>query len=138
MKKNLAPCSEKEAAGEFGQILKTFIFQSYFFQNTLSYYNTSHHSQISQKYFLNLSLQPKTKRKCHHVCLFRKTALKQTVISYYTLVHKAQDICFTRPFQQKFLVLKQKKRISKKIWRNVKNSRSHTFCFVCMQGGGQK
>ena len=141
MKKNLAPCSEKEAAGEFGQKILKLLFLVLsllliFFQNTLSYYNTSHHSQISQKYFLNLSLQPKTKRKCHHVCLFRKTALKQTVISYYTLVHKAQDICFTRPFQQKFLVLKQKKRISKKIWRNVKNSRSHTsFCFV---GGGQK
>ena len=113
--------------------ISSIIIITYFFQNTLSYYNTSHHSQISQTYFLNLSLQPKTKRKCHHVCLFRKTALKQTVISYYyTLVHKPQDICFTRPFQQKFLVLKQKKRISKKIWRNVKNSRSHTFCFVYM------
>ena len=114
--------------------ISSIIIITYFFQNTLSYYNTSHHSQISQKYFLNLSLQPKTKRKCHHVCLFRKTALKQTVISYYyTLVHKAQDICFTRPFQQKFLVLKQKKRISKKIWRNVKNSRSHTLfvLYIC-------
>ena len=62
---------------------------------------------------------------------FSKNSLEtDSYFILYTLVHKAQDICFTRPFQQKFLVLKQKKRISKKIWRNVKNSRSHTFCFV--------